>query len=110
MRSQNERIVILLIVAVPAVVSALSGLNTVFGFYSTISLSTAILSAVLALVVAAFLPPFLKTQWPAGETPPSPSSLRRASILLGIAIFGAVSLAGMTVLARWSGANGERTT
>ncbi len=87
MRLKDERILILLLVAVPAVVSALSGLNTVFGFYSTISLSTAILSGVLALVVAAFLPAFVRTQWPAGETPPSPSLLRKASILLGIAIF-----------------------
>jgi tetratricopeptide (TPR) repeat protein len=86
MRWKDERILILLIVAVPIIVSALSGLNSLFGFFSTMSLSTAALSAVLAVAIAAFLPTVLRNKWPEGETPPETSVLRATSLLLGIAI------------------------
>jgi tetratricopeptide (TPR) repeat protein len=88
MRSKNERILLLLMVAMPLVVSALSGLNSLFGFLSTISLSTAVLSGLLAVVVATAFPSLLTSRWPEGETPPKTSFLTAASILLGIAIFG----------------------
>jgi tetratricopeptide (TPR) repeat protein/uncharacterized membrane protein YedE/YeeE len=88
MRSQNVRILLLLVVAMPLVLSVLSGLNDLFGFFSTISLYTAVLSGVLAVAVAASFPLLLRSRWPKGETPPKTSFLIVASILLGVAIFG----------------------
>lgn len=88
MRSKSIRILILLTVVMPLLVSALSGLNDLFGFFSAISLSTAILSGVLAIVVAASFPFLLRSRWPEGGTPPSTPYLIGASFLLGIAILG----------------------
>jgi tetratricopeptide (TPR) repeat protein len=88
MRSNNVRILLLLIVAMPLVVSALSGLNDFLGFFSAISLSTAVLSGVLAVVVTTSFPLLLRSKWPIDETPPKTSLLILASVLLGIVIFG----------------------
>jgi len=107
MRSQNVRILLFLIVALPLVVSGLSGLNDVFGFFSTISLSTAILSGVLAVIVATSFPWLLKSRWPEGETPPKTSFLIVASILLGIVIFG---LGVGPFLFKWQAASQAQTS
>ncbi len=87
MRSKNTRILLLLVVAMPLIVSALTGLNNLFGFFSAISLSTAVLSGVLAVAVAVSFPLLLRSSWPKGKRPPKKSFLVAASILLGIAIF-----------------------
>jgi hypothetical protein len=63
MKARNERILLLLIAATPVVASALSGLNSLFGIYSTISVGTAVLSAVLAGVVVVTFPLFLRSRW-----------------------------------------------
>jgi tetratricopeptide (TPR) repeat protein len=107
MRWKDERILILLMVAIPIVVSALSGLNIVFGFFATISLSTAVLSGVLALSVAAFLPLFLKSRWPEGETPPKTSFLTAGSVVLGIAV---LSFGAGPFLFKWQAASQAKTS
>lgn len=71
----------------PLILSALSGLNNLFGFFSTISLSTAILSGLLAIIVTTYFPSLLRNRWPEGETPPKKSFLIVGAILLGTAIF-----------------------
>ena len=48
--------------------SLLSGLNQVAGFFSRISLPTAILSGVLAIIVAVAFPELLRRKQPPGET------------------------------------------
>ena len=65
--------------------SALSGLNQFVGFFSKITLPTAILSALLALVVAAAFPTLLRRKQPQGETVLR-MSFRTFSILLAVLI------------------------
>jgi len=106
MSAKNERILLLLMAAMPLGVSALSGLNSLFGFFSTISRSTAVLSAVLAVAVATSFPLFLRNKWPADGTPPNTSYLTVASIFLGIAIFG---FGAGPFLIKWQVASQART-
>jgi tetratricopeptide (TPR) repeat protein len=107
MRSKNERFLLPLMVAMPLVVSALSGLNNLFGVFSTISLSGAVLSGVLALAVATSFPSLLGSRWPEGETPPNASFLRVASILLATAIF---AFGAGPFLFKWQAASQAKTS
>jgi tetratricopeptide (TPR) repeat protein len=57
-----------LIVAVSLLISLLSGLNQLTGFFSKISLPTAILSLIIAVVVALFFPALLRIKRPEDKT------------------------------------------
>ena len=74
-----------LVLAVSLFVSLLSGLNQVAGFFSTISLPTAILSGVLAIIVAVTFPALLRRRRPPGETILK-MSFRVFSIVLALVI------------------------
>lgn len=65
--------------------SLLSGLNQVAGFFSRISLPTAILSGVIAIVVAVTFPELLRRKRPPGETILK-MSFRVFSIVLAVVI------------------------
>lgn len=87
-KSKNTRIQLFLIVGIPLVVSTLSGFNQLFGFFSNISIYTAVLSGLLAIFAVALFPKLLKANWPEGDTLPKLSTLKLASILIGVVILG----------------------
>lgn len=66
-------------------ISLLSGLNQVAGFFSRISLPTAILSGVLAIIVAVIFPELLRRKRPPGKTILR-MSFRVFSIVLAVVI------------------------
>lgn len=88
MRSRSATILVLLTIAVPLAISALAGINDLFGFFSAISVKTAIVSGVLAMAVALSFPVLLRKQWPENRTPPRTSFLVMGSFLLGVLILG----------------------
>jgi len=71
--------------AATLLLSVLSGLNQFVGFFSKITLPTAILSALLALVVAVAFPALLRRKQPQGKTVLK-MSFRNFSILLAVLI------------------------
>jgi tetratricopeptide (TPR) repeat protein len=89
--------------------SLLSGLNQVMGFFSRISLATAILSVILAIVVALVFPELLQKKWPAGQTVLAmPPRLFCIAIALLITLFGVGPFVGKYAIAKRANSRGLR--
>jgi tetratricopeptide (TPR) repeat protein len=96
------------IVAVSLLISLLSGLNQLTGFFSKISLPTAILSLIIAIIVALFFPILLRTKLPENKTILR-MSFRVFSIVLAVVvvIVGIGPFLGKYVMAAQSMNRGE---
>lgn len=88
-----QALVPMLALAGSLLVALLSGVNQVAGFFGRVSIPTALLSLVLALVVAAFFPTLLHRSWSTGSVP-----LRLTPRTLSLAVAAAIVLTGVVPL------------